>query len=500
MTLRLATSGEPTRRIALSPFYDREPETEDIKTILAEPRCTLAIVYGPRGVGKSRLFEEAIAAAPTAYYSYTATERVISQQLQDMSAALATLGTPGLLLGALTGFEMLLDTLAAFADQRPDRPLPIVLDEFPYLAQADDALLSGLEKWWKRARTKRKNLKLFLLGSRVSWMEREALSDQAALKSVRTHNLAIDQLTYRHAASFYPQWPAEDKVRAWGVWGGLPVALEEIKPQADLWQNVEDSTLQPRARLFAEPEWMKYTELRSNAIYSSMMRAIAEGARTPSGIAKEVGRASASEVTPYLDKMREARVIERRASLDATGEAERIALYVVRDPFLAYWYRFVDRHRSELQRRMTKQVLRIVQDPETGLDKLVSELAYEDICRSFLFEAAKAGRLPASLQFDRVGSWWTGGRDTASEELDVVAFNGRQLVIAGECKWTNDPVTEGELADLDRIVQQASADLKPSPNLYRLLFARKGFDAGLRKKASDPAQRILLFEPKDLYW
>jgi AAA+ ATPase superfamily predicted ATPase len=482
----------------MATFFNRQHELDDIKAILAEDRCCLTIVYGPRGVGKSRLFEEAIGPGP--YYWYTATERVISQQLEDMSTALVTLKSSKTVSGTLTNFEQLLDTLAAVADSAPKRPLPIVIDEFPYLADADRGLLTALQKWWQTARKTRTNLKLFLLGSRVSWMEKEALSEDAALKSVRTNNMAIDQLSYLHAAQFYPAWPAQDKVRGWAVWGGLPAALEEIQSGKGLWDNIEYSTLQARAKLYAEPDWLKFTELRSNAIYASIVRAIAEGAGTPRNIADAVGRKSANEITPYLDNLRDARVIERRPSRIADGEAARIALFVVKDPFLAYWYRFVDPNRSALQRRMVPKVMEVLRDPEHGLDKLVSELAFEDICRTFLFEAAGAGRLPHDLTFETVGAWWTGKGGARSDELDVVAYANRRLVAVGECKWTNDPVDQGELNDLDRIVQGASAELKPATNLYRMLFARNGFAKMVRDRASNPAERILLFEPKALYW
>ncbi|MGH2491709.1 MAG: ATP-binding protein [Candidatus Limnocylindria bacterium] len=479
-------------------FFNRQHELDDIKAILAEARCSLTIVYGPRGVGKSRLFEEAIGSG--AYYSYTATERVMSQQLDDMRTALVTLKSSRMIAGSFSRFEQLLDTLADVADTTPKEPLPIVIDEFPYLADADPALLTALQKWWQAARKKRTNLKLFLLGSRVSWMEKEALSPDAALKSVRTNNMAIDELNYLHAAQFYPTWSAQDKVRGWAVWGGLPAALEEIQSNKSLWDNIEYSTLQTRAKLYAEPDWMKFTELRSNAIYTSIVRAIADGAGTPANIADAVGKKAANEVTPYLDNLREARVVERRPSMNADGDAPRTALYMVKDPFLAYWYRFVDRHRSALQRRMVLQVLQVLRDPDHGLDKLVSELAFEDISRSFLFEAAASGRLPRDLTFDTVGAWWTGGKTLRSEELDVVAYQNRKLVAVGECKWTNDPVDEGEVHDLDRIVQAASAELKPAPNLYRMLFSRSGFSKAVRDRAADTAQRILLFEPKALYW
>ena len=53
-----------------------------------------------------------------------------------------------------------------------------------------------------------------------------------------------------------------------------------------------------------------------------------------------------------------------------------------------------------------------------------------------------------------VGTWWG-----AEKEIDVVALNERgQTVLAGSCKWTNEPMDVGEYADL----QQALAGAAPA--------------------------------------
>jgi AAA+ ATPase superfamily predicted ATPase len=479
-------------------FYDRDRESSDIRDILSSGTCTLTIVYGPRDAGKSRLLE--VALNGIRHYSYQATKRVIHQQLQDMTAALAVMDPSIATTGPLPSVEALFDFLADYADRAPGKALPIVIDELPYLADADPGCLSAFQKWWKPARRKRKNLKVFFLGSRQSWMKKEAVSEDAALKTARTHNLEVTPLNYRFAASFYAGWGPVDRVRAWGVWGGLPGVLELIDPSRTLQQNIEDLTLRARARLYTEPDWLKFTELRSEVMYSSIVRAIAQGARSAGSIARGVGKNSATDVKIYLDQLIQARVVDRRPALAAVGEAERIAMYVLTEPFLSYWYRFVDPNKSTLERGNLAPTLAILKHPGDGLDKLVSEQAFEDVCREFFAEAYDARRLPKDLGYTQLGSWWKGSRDDSSEQLDLVAFDKRELTAVGECKWTNDRVGMGELKDLERIVRESSAELRPKSGHYRLLFSRSGFDKDVRDLAAQSAARLLLFEPSDLYW
>jgi len=479
-------------------FYNRSAEVQDVKDIVAAPHCSLAIVYGARGAGKSRLLEEALVGQP--HYSYQATKRVISQQLEDMTAALLTLAPSIVTAGPLPSVEALFALLADYAGRDPKKPLPIVIDELPYLADADKGLLTAFQKWWGRERRKRKNLKVFLLGSRQSWMRREAVSDEAALKTARTNNLEVRPLNYRFAASFYPAWDATDRIRAWAVWGGLPGILELLAPKDSLMKNIEELTLRSHARLYAEPDWLKYTELRSEILYSSVVRAIAHGARSAGDIATGTGKKSATDVAFYLEGLRDARVVERRPALTARGEGERTAMYVLTDPFLNYWYRFVDPNKSTLERGNTRPTKARLAHKDAGLDKLVSEQAFEDVCREFFVEAHDAGRLPKDLQYDHIGSWWKGSRDEHSEQLDLVAYHEQELTSVGECKWTNAQVTMREVRDLERIVREAGAELRPKAGHYRMLFSKSGFAKDVRDLANDPAARLLLYEPADLYW
>jgi hypothetical protein len=484
----------------VTPFYDRDAESADIEAAVRSPRAELRIVYGRRGAGKSTLFEHALEGR--AHFSYTCTQRVLSLQLADMQRALTDF-TPHELpfVGTLTTFDDFLNALATLAKKRTARnPLIVVIDELPYLAHAERGVLTDLQRWFNtQKRAGVRNLKLFLLGSMVSWMHEQALSDTAALKSVRTGQMAVHPLGYRHAASFYSKWPAAEKVRAFGVWGGLPSVLAEIDAKRSLWKNIEATTLTRGAKLYDEPGWLQYTDLRDKQLYSSMIRAVASGARRPSEIAKAVratDASQASQIQPYLERLRDAQILERRTPLLASGERPKSSLYYVSDQFLAYWYRFVDPEQSALDHGQRALPLRRIKD---GLDKYVSEDAFECVSRAYLWDALAAGRLPKGLGFDRVGSWWS-GRGEPQDEADVVAYAGRRLVLVGECKWTNSAAGEDDLAGVDKILRDFARELAPSPTVWRALFARNGFGPALKTLAKDPAQRILLLEPAELYW
>ena len=111
-----------------------------------------------------------------------------------------------------------------------------------------------------------------------------------------------------------------------------------------------------------------------------------------------------------------------------------------------------------------------------------------------LFERLCQQALPDLLdrQFRDVGQWWF-----KEYELDVLGLTGDGLV-AGECKFTSQPVSEGALADLERTASEVRwaegpADGEP---LY-VLFSRSGYTADL-KNIADTRDDVLLFKLPDL--
>lgn len=61
-----------------------------------------------------------------------------------------------------------------------DEKLILVIDELPYWAEKDDALLSVLQKYIDRVWSD-KNLKMILCGSALSFMEKKVLSEKSSL-------------------------------------------------------------------------------------------------------------------------------------------------------------------------------------------------------------------------------------------------------------------------------------------------------------------------------
>lgn len=484
-----------------APFYDRSRERQVLREFLSSPRAELVIVYGRRGVGKSALLQQSLEEAGFRHIFYRATRRTLPLQLAALTDATRE-AYPEVFLGQpFASVPIFLEFLAHLAGERQSagnaEPVAVVVDELPYLVDVDPGLLTTIQHWWD-ANRRRSNLKIFLAGSYLSFMERQVLDVSAPLYNRRTGALRLEPMDYAEAGLFFPGYTPRGRMEAYAVLGGMPCYLEQFDPARDLRENLLSTALRRNTYLSEEPDWLLLEELRRDVTHGSVLRAIASGERRPSDIARAIGRNAAQEIAPQLETLRGMGLVAREVPITERRLARsRNSLYFLADHYLNFWYRYVDPSRSLIAQGMGSRIWE--RAIASTLQQFVSRPAFEWACRQFLWRALAADRLPADLAFVEVGTWW-GGKD---QEVDVVALDERgQSVLVGSCKWTNQPMDVSDYSALLQVLSAAAGDLKPvgGDGPWLALFSREGFTDRLQAlAAAQEPQRLLLIDPDTMY-
>jgi AAA+ ATPase superfamily predicted ATPase len=465
-----------------------------LHTALWSPRSELLILYGRRGVGKSALLEHVLAEDEAPYLFYRATRRTLPLQLAALTEA-AREAYPGAFLAQpFASTQVFLEFLAHMAEQRETagQRMVAVVDEMPYLAEVDEGFLTALQHWWDQQK-RRPNLKILLVGSTLSFMERQVLDVAAPLYNRRTGALKLEPLDYAEAGLFFPNYTSEEKMVSYAILGGMPAYLEQFEPGRSIEENVKATALRRNTYLSEEPEWLLLGELRRDITYASILRAVASGARRPSDIARAIGKDSAQDVAPQLVTLRQMGLLFREVPVTERSQPRsRNSLYWVADHYLDFWYRYVDPARSLVARGLGERLWERSIAPTLG--ECVSRPAFERACREYLWRALAGGLLPADLTFAEVGSWWGAG----SLEIDVLATGERgQVALAGSCKWTGDPVDVREYAALQETLTLSRQETEAP---YMALFSRSGFTERLRRIAAvQQPPRLLLIDVGIMY-
>jgi hypothetical protein len=152
-----------------SELHDRVDEWAALSEFASDPDSgtVLGIVYGRRRQGKTLLLE--LLAEATEGFTFTGLQQANTQNLADLAAAYAGFaGVPAAAFGSWTDAVDALLTVGG----RLGRPVPVVLDEFPYLVEQAPELPSVVQRALSPRSSARSSgqVRLILCGSAFTLM------------------------------------------------------------------------------------------------------------------------------------------------------------------------------------------------------------------------------------------------------------------------------------------------------------------------------------------
>ncbi|MFB6178604.1 MAG: ATP-binding protein [Halorientalis sp.] len=454
-------------------FVDREDELELLDARFESESAELIVVYGRRRLGKSALVREAVRERANAIY-WQATEETPEAQLTNFVDTASE--TFPILEDIQRDWEALFRALG-----REDAI--VVLDEFPYLIESDEALPSKVQRVWD-THLEETAATLVLVGSSISIMEEKVLSGGSPLYGRRTATIDLPPLELADAQEFYPGADPDDVIQAWSVFGGTPYYLQALDPSGSLAANIQSQILSEHGVLHNEPEFLLRTEfgIREPQTYYTILRAIATGKRAANEIAGFAG-VDSNALGSYLSKLRRLRLVERDIPVTANPNSTRKSRYRLNEPLFRFWFRYVYGQQGKL-----------VQLGNEAYDQLV-EPTFTDYMGT-MFERVCQNALPTLIPktYQGIGYWWH-----KQHELDVVGLASDGTLVAGECKYTSREMTEGDLADLERTaseVQWSPSNESDRTEQY-CCFCRSGFSDGLQQVAAE-RDDVSLFTSDDI--
>lgn len=379
----------------------------------ADRKQGLAIVYGPRRVGKSFLLDAVCEAAGG--QRYQAITGVAATQLADFGRALGEWLGAGPL--SIEGWADALDRLA-----RVELPF-VAIDELPYLTEVTPELPSLLQRYVDAD----EGPALILSGSALSVMS-DLVEARAPLYGRAAAVVVPAPLAGRDLAAL---WSSEDPLGT--LWidaalGGLPGYRPLVEPPGkdrDRWMIEE--VLAPGSPLLdaAEADLANVPELPAlRGVYRAILAAIAAGDRSFGAISRVAGLPSGALSRP-LATLQRAGLVERvpdplRARRDR---------YELADPHLRLWLSIVAPNRSRLQAGAAPEVWKRV--GTTTWPAQVLGPRWEAVVRAHV--AANGEELLGGVEVAGTTVVPDRGR-RQSHEVDLVAMRGKQIVALGEAK------------------------------------------------------------------
>ncbi len=445
-------------------FFGRKNYLKFLNEIYDKNTFEFIPIYGRRRIGKTSLILESVKDREHIYY--LALEGTSEENARGFKETANQAIKDKTLLSLQNDWEKIFSYLE-------NKNIILIIDEFPYLISSDkripsifqriiDLYLSGSQ------------CKLILCGSSISMMLTSVLGMKSALYGRRTGQIKLGHLSFQEALSFLKYKNFEETILGYGIVGGVPLYLDIIGKYKDLYTAIANELLLPNTLLNYEPDIMIKTEFPSSATYLMIIRAISSGKVTMGEIKNAVGLTG--DITPYLHNLIDTEYVERRVPITQNPLKSRQGIYLLKDNFLRFYYRFIYPNRSFIESNDVEGLSDIIKNE---INNYMGHL-FEDIVKQSLRK-----KFPAY----RIGSWWYKG-----EEIDIIGIDDRnKRMLIGEVKWRNIKIGFDVIERLFSKVELLEGYENYKKNY--LIVSKGGFKSNTIKKMDN--EKILHWDNKD---
>lgn len=448
-------------------FIGRKEELKKLNKVISSEEMSFALIYGRRRVGKSELVNQAIAKSKVKNLYYECKQVAQESNVNGLSEIVSeTLGLPKL---GFTDIESLLNYIFEFSTKEK---MVLVLDEYPYLRESvkgmDSILQAVIDKYRKTSK-----LTLIILGSYVEVMH-SLLEHENPLYGRVDLTINLKQMDYYESSFFYPNYSAEDKVRIYSVFGGIPYYNRLIDDSKSVKENILSLIASPGARLENEVSMYLNAELSKIVNANEVFEALARGFSKYSDILSQSHVSSGPTLVDVLDKLISMEVVVKTAPINDSANKKKIGYYIC-DNLSLFYYRYIFRYSSQMN----------IMDSEVFYKKYIEKdfeeyfvpHVFENICRQYLVRKNKAGEIEPVIE--NIGKYYYDNpTERTNGEFDIVTEDERGYAFY-EVKFRKKPVSDEMINEEIKQVKATGLDC------YKyVFFSRSGFNCEKRENVA----------------
>jgi hypothetical protein len=219
----------------------------------------------------------------------------------------------------------------------------------------DPHFLGHLKTAWDMYFSKNPHLVIALCGSISSWIEKNILSSTGFLGRI-TIDLVLEELPLHSCNAFWH--PKETRITAYekfkllSVTGGVPLYLEQIRPNLPAEQNIRDLCFTKGGLLVREFDEI-FSDLfsRSKGSHKEIVTCLANGPKDLAQICKELGKSQGGLYSKHLDELVKAGFVKRDFTWDLkSGKEGKLSRYRLSDNYLRFYLKYIAPNRAKIEK------------------------------------------------------------------------------------------------------------------------------------------------------
>lgn len=385
-------------------FFDREEEIATLRKIRdnAERSAQFTVLTGRRRIGKTSLVLKAYEDKPILYFfvGRKAESLLCEEFRQEVEKKLNIRlgGTP-------SGFAELFDYLMQLSKQKS---FTLFIDEFQNFERVNPAVFSDMQKLWDLNHDDSR-INLVVCGSVYSMMTKIFRDKKEPLYNRQNRFMTIQafkpSVLKTILEEYHPKYTNEDLLALYSFTGGVAKYVQLlVDDDALTLDTMIDSMISSDSTFINEGRSILVEEFgKDYDTYFSILSAIA-GGKTRRG---EIESIIAKPIGGYLTRLEEDYgIIAKQLPVGAKALSKN-AVYVIRDNFFTFWFRFIFKYAHILEIDGYEQLRTLIRRDYATFSGLTLERYFRDKAKE-------------SKRYTLIGRWW----DRKGEnEIDMIAAN-----------------------------------------------------------------------------
>ena len=444
-------------------FVGRKEQLKKLDKVIHADEMTFSLIYGRRRVGKSELVKQALSKHNGKNLYYECKQVAQESNVNGLSEIVSeVMHLPKL---GFSDMESLLNYIFELSTQEK---IVLVLDEYPYLRESVKGMDSILQALIDKYRNSAK-LTFIILGSYVEVMH-SLIEHSNPLYGRVDLTIDLKQMDYYESSFFYPNYSAEDKVRIYSVFGGIPYYNRLVDDSKSVKENIIELIASSGARLENEVSMYLNAELSKIVNANEVCEALSRGFSRSSDILSQSHVSSGPTLVDVLDKLIRMEVVTKTAPINDSNNRKKVGYYIS-DNLSLFYYRYIFKYSSQMN----------IMDSEVFYNKYIEKdfeeyyvpHLFENICKQYLIRKNKDGKIDPVIE-DIGKYYYDNPVDRTNGEFDIVTQDELGYVFY-EVKFRKKPVT-------DEMINEEIEQVKATGlNCYKyVFFSRSGFECESR--------------------
>jgi AAA+ ATPase superfamily predicted ATPase len=426
-------------------FYNREAELEILNEldVQSETSGRMTVITGRRRVGKTLV---ALKYSENKKFLYFFISKKSERQLCDefLTEIKDNFNFP--VIGEINNFRDIFKLLLNIAEKEK---MILIIDEFQEFYNINASVYSDIQNLWDLHK-KKCRMHLVFIGSVYSLMLKIFENNKEPLFGRADRNLYIKPFGPRTIKRILTDYKAYNPLNLFVMYivtGGIPRYLEILTDNGVLKKDdIFDFVLQKNSPFLFEGKNLLIEELgKGYGTYFSILELISTSKTSRSEIESIIGK----NIGGHLDRLENSYDIIKRVKPVNAKKSGRIQKYMIKDNFLNFWFRFIQKNRSAVEIENFGYIKKIVNRDFSTFSGMYLEKIFQEL-------------LMATGNYNKIGNYWEKGN---LNEIDIVAINEfEKKILIVDVKLNSDRIS------ID-VLKQKSVKLVNSHKGYKVEFA-----------------------------